>query len=141
LVFPSLHKVHSEQDTHRLALEFIKVINPGDLIVLNGNLGSGKTFFIKSILKSYKINSVSSPTFALVNEYISDMKFYHFDFFRIENIKELYDIGFDEYMKDDEAVKFIEWGNLYPSILPHKRVEIEINIRSEFGRDFNFTRL
>ena len=141
MVFPSLHKVYSEKDTEKLASEFTKILKPGDLIVLNGNLGSGKTFFIKCVLKSYKINGVSSPTFALVNEYLSDMKFYHFDFFRIEDIKELYDIGFDEYMIDDEAVKFIEWGNLYPSILPHKRIEIDIKMQNESDREFYFTSL
>ena len=69
------------------------------------------------------------------------MKFYHFDFYRIEKIKELYDIGFDEYMNDEEAVKFIEWGNLYPLVLPHKRTEIEITLQDDFSRDFYFNRL
>jgi tRNA threonylcarbamoyladenosine biosynthesis protein TsaE len=141
LVFPSLHKVYSEQETEELAVEFSTMINPGDLIILNGNLGAGKTYFIKSVLKTLNISGASSPTFALVNEYIDDRKYYHFDFYRIEMIKELYDIGFDEYMNDEEAVKFIEWGNLFPSVLPHKRIEIEISLQSDFSRDFYFKRL
>ena len=141
MVFPFIYKVYSEQETEKLAAEFSSLLNPGDLIILNGNLGTGKTFFIKSLLKSFNISGVSSPTFALVNEYIGDMKFYHFDFYRIGIIKELYDIGFDEYMKDEEAIKFIEWGNLFPLILPHKRIEIEIILQDDFSRDFYFTGL
>jgi len=133
--------VYREQETEKLAEDFSSVLNPGDLIILNGNLGTGKTFFIKSLLKSYNISGVSSPTFALVNEYIGDMKFYHFDFYRIEIINELYDIGFDEYMNDEEAVKFIEWGSLFPFVLPKKRTEIEITIKDDLSRDFCFNRL
>ena len=140
MVFPFIYKVYSEQETEKLAAEFSSLLNPGDLIILNGNLGTGKTFFIKSLLKSFNISGVSSPTFALVNEYIGKMKYYHFDFYRIEMIKELYDIGFDEYMNDEEAVKFIEWGNLFPSVLPQRRIEIEILLKDDFSRDIYFTR-
>jgi tRNA threonylcarbamoyladenosine biosynthesis protein TsaE len=141
LVFPSYHKVSREQDTEKLANEFSSLIKPGEVIVLNGNLGSGKTFFIKSVLKSFNINGVSSPTFSIVNEYTGDIKYYHLDFYRIEVVKELYDIGFDEYMNDEEAIKFIEWGNLFPSILPNKRIEIEIILKDDFSRNFYFNRL
>ena len=141
MVFPSLHTVYSEQETEKLAKEFSSILNPGQVIILNGNLGTGKTFFIKSVLNSFNIRGASSPTFALVNEYTGDMKFYHFDFYRIEIIKELYDIGFDEYMNDDEAAKFIEWGNLFPSVLPHRRIEIEIVLQDDFSREFYFKEL
>ena len=141
MVFPCLHKVYSEQETEKLAIEFSTTIISGDLIILNGNLGTGKTFFIKNVLKALNISGTSSPTFALVNEYIDDIKYYHFDFYRIEKMKELYDIGFEEYMNDEEAVKFIEWGNLFPSILPHRRIEIEITLQADLSRDFNFKRL
>jgi len=141
LVFPSLYKVISEQDTENIANEFSLLIKPGEVIVLNGNLGSGKTFFIKSVLKSFNIVGVSSPTFSIVNEYTGNIKYYHLDFYRIEMVKELYDIGFDEYMNDEEAIKFIEWGNLFPAILPHKRIEIEIRLNDDFSRDFYFSRV
>lgn len=141
MVFPCIHKVYSEKDTENLASEFSSFINPGDLVILNGNLGSGKTFFIKEVLKSFNITGVSSPTFALVNEYYGNVNIYHFDFYRIEKINELYDIGFDEYMKDEETIKFIEWGNLFPSILPNKRIEIEIVLQNDLSRDFYFSKL
>ena len=141
MVFPSIHKVFSEDDTEKLALEFSYLLKPGQVIILNGNLGTGKTFFIRSVLKAFNVNGVSSPTFSLVNEYTGKMKFYHFDFYRIEIVKELYDIGFDEYMNDDESIKFVEWGNLFPMVLPHKRIEIEIKLQNDIGREFYFTRL
>jgi tRNA threonylcarbamoyladenosine biosynthesis protein TsaE len=141
LVFPSSHKVFSEQDTEILAEEFSSTVKPGQVIILNGNLGTGKTFFIKSVLKSFNINGVNSPTFAIVNEYYGNLIIYHFDFYRIEMIKELYDIGFDEYMNDEDAVKFIEWGDLFPSILPHERIEIEIILNDDFSREFYFSKL
>lgn len=138
MVLPSVHKVSSEDETGILAGKFSTIIKPGDVIVLNGNLGSGKTFFIKKLLKSFNIDSASSPTFALVNEYSGDLKFYHFDFYRIEQVREIYDIGFDEYMEDDKAVKFIEWGELFPSVLPKRRIEIQITLDKDFNREFSF---
>ena len=138
MVFPSVHKVFTEDETGILAAEFSKTIKPAEVIVLNGNLGSGKTFFIKKLLTSFSIDGVSSPTFALVNEYYGNLKFYHFDFYRIEHVGEIYDIGFDEYMKDDEAVKFIEWGELFPDVLPKRRTEIQITMDDDFNREFSF---
>jgi tRNA threonylcarbamoyladenosine biosynthesis protein TsaE len=141
LGFPSIHIVNSEQDTEKLAVEFSSILKPGQLIVLNGNLGTGKTFFIKSVLKAFNINGACSPTFSLINEYTGKTKIFHFDFYRIEAIKELYDIGFDEYMNDEDAVKFVEWGNLFPVVLPQKRLEIEIKLIDEYSREFLFTSL
>jgi tRNA threonylcarbamoyladenosine biosynthesis protein TsaE len=141
LVIPSIHKVFSEDDTEKLAVEFSYLLKPGQVVILNGNLGTGKTFFIKSILKAFNINGVSSPTFSLVNEYNGKMKFYHFDFYRIEIVKEIYDIGFDEYMNDDESIKFVEWGNLFPMVLPQERIEIDIILQDDLSREFYFTRL
>lgn len=133
---PFNKKIFSEEETTELAKEFSSNIKDGDVIVINGNLGAGKTFFIKRVLELFNINSVSSPTFSLVNEYSGNKKFYHFDFYRIEKERELFDIGFDEYMMDPDAIKFIEWGELFPDILPGKRKEIEIVIGKDFFRDF-----
>ena len=126
--------MYSEKDTNELAEEFSLNLKTGDVIVLNGELGAGKTFFIKRTSEVLGINNVNSPTFALVNEYTGKFKIYHFDFYRINEIKELYDIGFDDYLNDDEAVVFIEWGNLFPEILPKKRIEIVINVLEDFSR-------
>ncbi len=130
--------VKSEEETVRLASEFADGIRPGDVIVLNGQLGAGKTFFIKQTLLKLGVDEVSSPSFAIINEYKGKIKFYHADFFRLKNIEELYDIGWQDYLNEDEAVVFIEWGNLLPAALPNKRLEIEIFLNEDFSREFNF---
>jgi len=128
-------KIYSEKETKQLAEDFAKELIAGQTVVINGELGAGKTFFIKSAAAVFGINNVNSPTFALVNEYFGKFKIYHFDFYRINEIKELYDIGFDDYLNDDEAIVFIEWGNLFQEILPHKRTEIEIKVMEDFSRE------
>ncbi|MDR3626417.1 MAG: tRNA (adenosine(37)-N6)-threonylcarbamoyltransferase complex ATPase subunit type 1 TsaE, partial [Ignavibacteriaceae bacterium] len=95
-------------------------------------------FFIRQALKNIGIENVSSPTFAIVNEYVGKFKIYHFDFYRINDSAELFDIGFNDYLNDGDAVTFIEWGNLMPAILPHKRIEISINLKDDFSREFIF---
>jgi tRNA threonylcarbamoyladenosine biosynthesis protein TsaE len=134
-------KVNSEKETADLAEEFSLALKAGETIVINGELGAGKTFFIKSAAKSLGINNVNSPTFALVNEYTGKFKIYHFDFFRINEVKELYDIGFVDYLNDEKAIIFIEWGNLFPEILPHKRIEVEIQVLEDFSREIIIKKL
>jgi tRNA threonylcarbamoyladenosine biosynthesis protein TsaE len=124
----------SEEDTKLIALNFVKEIESGNVIVLNGQLGSGKTFIVKKISEYYNISNTSSPTFAIVNEYFGDRKIYHFDFYRINSINELHDIGFEDYISDSEAITFIEWGELFPEILPHSRYEISIEFFDEDSR-------
>lgn len=136
--YPFLTKILNEEETIKLAESFSSTLKGGDVIVLNGNLGSGKTFFIKNTLKNLNIKNVSSPTFSLINEYAGKFKVYHFDFYRINNKIELYDIGFDDYLNNENSIVFIEWGNLFPELLPSKRIEIEININEDFTREFEF---
>jgi len=137
---PYSKKLYSEEETISLANEFIKILWPGDVVILNGNLGSGKTFFIKQALKNYGIENVNSPTFAIVNEYSGNYNVYHFDFYRINNPAELFDIGINDYLNDDQAITFIEWGNLIPQVLPRKRIEINIALNDDFSRVFEFKR-
>lgn len=112
----------------------------GDRIVLNGNLGAGKTFFIKAALASIGISNVNSPSFAIVNEYRDKVHIYHFDFYRLKNSSELFDIGWADYLNDDESIIFIEWGNRFPFILPKERIEINISIMNGTEREFRFER-
>ena len=135
---PYSSTVKSEKETAKLASEFANEISAGDVIVLNGQLGAGKTFFIKQTLLKLGVDTVNSPSFAIINEYKGKIKYYHADFFRLKNIEELYDIGWQDYLNEDEAVVFIEWGNLLPSALPNKRLEIEIILNEDFSREFNF---
>jgi len=133
-------KINSEEETIAAAEKFAGQLKPGEVIVLNGNLGAGKTFFVRQALKCLGIDNVSSPTFAIVNEYTGKFKIYHFDFYRINDPAELFDIGFNDYLNDEDSVTFIEWGNLMPAVLPHRRLEINININSDFTREFVFNK-
>lgn len=131
-------KSNSEKDTNDIAVEFSKLIVDGMIISLIGNLGAGKTFFIKRVLEQFDINNANSPTFALVNEYSGKKKFYHFDFYRINKKVELIDIGIEDYFNDDEAISFIEWADLFPDVVPNKRVEIMITVLEDDSRIFYF---
>ena len=136
--FPSTIKTENETETAKLASDFITACKKGDRIVLNGNLGSGKTFFIKSSLKSIGITSVNSPSFAIVNEYYSTFKICHFDFFRLKKASELFDIGWQDYLNDDDSMIFIEWGNMFPEVVPEERIEIQIEMFNGTKREFSF---
>ena len=138
--YPYSLEVFSEYETRQLAKDFSAVIDPGDIIILNGDLGTGKTFFVKALAKNLGITNVSSPTFAIVNEYYGIKKIYHFDFYRIEKSEELFDIGINDYLNDPEAITFIEWGNLFPEMLPAKRIEIFISMNDELSRNFKFVK-
>ncbi|MFN3695346.1 MAG: tRNA (adenosine(37)-N6)-threonylcarbamoyltransferase complex ATPase subunit type 1 TsaE [Ignavibacterium sp.] len=141
--FPSERISRSEEDTMQLALEFLSELKSGDVVVLNGALGTGKTFFIKKITEALGITKASSPTFAIVNEYESEpnVRIYHFDFYRINKEAELHDIGIEDYLADNEAITFIEWGELFPDVLPHQRYEIKIEEIENEQRKFRFSKL
>jgi len=140
MLVPSIHKVVSEEQTSNLADEFVKEISAGDVIVLNGELGTGKTFFVKKALLNFGITDVNSPTFAIVNEFEGKGKFYHLDFYRVEKINELYDIGIEDYFNDKEAISFVEWGNLFSDVLPKKRIEVNFKLNPDLTRDIEFKR-
>jgi len=122
--FPFQRIVSSEKETIIIAEEFANQLTDREVVLLNGELGTGKTFFIKAVCNCMGINTVSSPTFALVNEYRNEKKIIHFDFYRIKREEELYNIGFEEYLSED-AIIFIEWANMFPKILPKQNIEID----------------
>ena len=138
MLFPSLRNSKSEYDTTLIADEFAAILQNGIVVVLNGDLGAGKTFFIKQVLQKFNVTNGNSPTFAIVNEYYGDKTFYHFDFYRINKESELHDIGIEDYFNDEESIIFIEWGNLFPDVLPKNRIEINITYVDEQEREFNF---
>lgn len=128
-------------ETIELAKSYSENISDSEVVVLNGELGSGKTFFIKHLLKCFGVQNVSSPTFAIVNEFSARFNFYHFDFYRINKENELIEIGFNDYLTAENSVVLIEWGSLFPNLLPKKRTEISIRVNEDFSREFEFTKL
>jgi len=138
--FPFKAVVESESETETIAKSFAAVLTGGEVVVLSGELGVGKTFFVKKTLINYGITWVNSPSFAIVNEYKNSFKFYHIDFYRLKSIKELFNIGFDDYLNDKDAIVFIEWGNLFPEVLPHKRIEINFKMNSDNSREIRILR-
>ncbi|MCS7052127.1 MAG: tRNA (adenosine(37)-N6)-threonylcarbamoyltransferase complex ATPase subunit type 1 TsaE [Ignavibacterium sp.] len=124
----------SEEETKKIAEDFSKKIKTGDVVVLNGLLGSGKTFFVKKVAEFFNLSNSSSPTFAIVNEYQGKIKIFHLDFYRINSIEELYDIGITDYLTDSTSVVFIEWGELFEEVLPKSRYEISFSINEDDSR-------
>lgn len=114
----------SEQDTIVFAEDFAKNLKTGDIIVLSGELGSGKTKFVQGVLKHFGLeDEISSPTFTIVNEYNSDeMNIYHFDVYRLEDSDEFYAIGGEEYFSS--GICLIEWGEMIEDILPRPYTKI-----------------
>ena len=102
-----------------------------------GDMGVGKTTLIKSLLKKLGVNdNVTSPTFSIVNEYLSEKlgSIFHFDFYRIKNEKEAYDIGIDEYLSSDNYC-FIEWPNKINSLIDDKFINVYIDIIDDDKRN------
>ena len=99
----------------------------GDIIVLSGNLGAGKTKFTEGFLRHFNLdNEISSPTFNIVNEYKNkDINIYHFDVYRLEDIDEFYAIGGEEYFST--GICIIEWGDLIKEALPTDYIRISFD--------------
>ena len=128
----------NESDSLKIAVNFMQSCKKGDRIILSGELGAGKTFFIKAALSSIGIKNVSSPSFAIVNEYQIDFPIFHFDFYRLKNSAELFDIGWQDYLNNEESIIFIEWGNRFSEVLPNERIEITIDMKDGTEREFRF---
>ena len=126
--------LNSEEDTGNLAKEYAGILKNGDCVVLNGELGVGKTFFVKRLVECFGIAKSSSPSFALVNVYEGEKIINHFDFYRIKSDEELFDIGYNEYIGDTDSITLIEWGNLFPDVLPEERIEMNFNFNPDMSR-------
>lgn len=132
--------VKSENETRKIAEEFSEILHPGDVVALKGNLGAGKTFFVKNACKKFNVNNANSPSFAIVNEYMGAVNIYHFDFYRIKKPVELYDIGFDEYLIQQNSIVFIEWPDLVPEVLPENRYDVQFEFIDDNSRKITITK-
>ncbi|MGM0587970.1 MAG: tRNA (adenosine(37)-N6)-threonylcarbamoyltransferase complex ATPase subunit type 1 TsaE [Bacteroidota bacterium] len=129
---------HSEDETRTLARSWAdEVLKPGMIVALKGDLGAGKTHFVKGAAEALGIDphSVSSPTYTLINEYMSSMPVYHFDLYRLEHEEEVWEIGAQEYF-NAEGVCFVEWPDRIPGLLPEHTLWITIEKGSGTTRRF-----
>ena len=113
-----------EQDTIEFASKFASKLEKNDIVILSGELGSGKTKFVQGVLKYFGLeNEISSPTFTIVNEYhAKDTSIYHFDVYRLADTDEFYAIGGEEYF--EQGICLIEWGEMIENILPKDYIKV-----------------
>ena len=125
----------SEQDTINFAENFASQLHKKDIVVLSGDLGSGKTKFVQGVLKHFGLeNEISSPTFTIVNEYNADIcPIYHFDVYRLADIDEFYAIGGEEYFEN--GICLIEWGEIIEDALPSNYIKITFS-KNEENEDY-----
>ena len=118
---------NSSKDTIKIGNNLAKLLSKGDVVVLSGDLGAGKTKFVEGFLHNFGLqDEISSPTFNIINEYISsDNNIYHFDVYRLEDSDEFYAIGGEEYF--EKGICLIEWGELISDVLPKDYIHVTIN--------------
>ena len=118
---------HNSDETMDFAFNLASQLHTGDVVVLTGELGSGKTKFTEGFLKYFCLDKeISSPTFNIVNEYKKDnINIYHFDVYRLEDVSEFYAIGGEEYFSS--GICIIEWGELIEDALPSNSIRISFN--------------
>ena len=133
----------SEQDTINFAENFANQLHKKDIVVLSGDLGSGKTKFVQGVLKHFGLeNEISSPTFTIVNEYNANIcPIYHFDVYRLADIDEFYAMGGEEYFEN--GICLIEWGEIIEDALPSNYIKITFskNEENDNYRELNIERI
>ena len=132
-----IYNSNSPKETENIAKAFSKELKGGDVICLNGDLGTGKTAFVGGLVKALgHTEPISSPTFTIVNCYEGGkFPIYHFDVYRIEDCDEMYEIGYEEYVYGD-GITLIEWSEKISDILPQDRYEITIKKNYDKHEDF-----
>ena len=130
-------ETRSPEETFRVGMRLGQEAKAGQVFTLTGDLGVGKTVFTQGLAKALGIEeAVNSPTFTIVQIYEGGrLPFYHFDVYRIGDIEEMDEVGFEDYVMG-EGVSLIEWANLIEEILPEKRTEILIERDLEKGFDY-----
>lgn len=116
----------SPQETIKLGQNLAQRLKKGDIICLSGDLGSGKTTFVKGLAKGFKISHkrVNSPTFVLMNIYQGKIPIYHFDLYRLETVKQIEGIGCEEFFYG-QGVSVIEWAEKLGTLMPERCIRIE----------------
>lgn len=133
-------KIESIEKIHDAAKEFIRNMGEGTVFAMYGSMGAGKTTFTKAVCECLGVTDViNSPTFAIVNEYRSESSelIYHFDFYRIKKLEEVYDMGYEDYFYSG-ALCFIEWPELVEELLPEDTVRVSVKENEDGTRSIIF---
>lgn len=127
----------SAEETIAYARTFAGRLRRGDIVTLFGDLGSGKTQFVKGICQAFKTNTpATSPSFVILNRYNgtdehkSELLLYHFDLYRVKSLTEIYDLGYEEFLNDD-GVCLIEWAEMLGELLPKRRYDVRFSLGSD----------
>ena len=127
---------NSYEETQKIAADFAKTLKEGDVLCMYGDLGVGKTAFVQGLAKGLEINEpITSPTFTIVNEYSGTFPLYHFDVYRIADVEEMYELGYEGYFFG-EGVCLIEWASRIEEILPGGCHTVTIEKDLEKGFDY-----
>lgn len=135
----STYRTGSEEETRNVAHSMARDLARGDVVALHGDLGSGKTQFVKGLCEAFRVREpVTSPTFVILNRYSGldrqdkPLFIFHFDLYRIQSSEEIYDLGYEEFLFGN-GICVIEWAERLDSLLPGRRVDISM----EFGEKEN----
>lgn len=134
-------RIESLETINEAAHQFVQEMGDNTVFAFYGKMGAGKTTFIKAICEELGVSdTITSPTFAIVNEYRSDKGgelIYHFDFYRIKKLSEVYDMGYEDYFFSG-ALCFIEWPELVEELLPGDTVKVKIEEVENGAREVSF---
>ena len=132
--------INNLEDISRAAQEFLPLLKEHPVVAFYGGLGAGKTTFIKALCDQLQVtDSVTSPSFAIVNEYHSALTVrpvYHFDFYRIKKLEEVYDIGYDDYVYSGYPC-LIEWPEMVETLLPDDCLHVRIEVKPDESRELH----
>jgi tRNA threonylcarbamoyladenosine biosynthesis protein TsaE len=131
-------RIENLDNIRAAAREFIENMGDARVFAFYGKMGAGKTTFVKAICEELGVEDViTSPTFAIINEYEGEETIYHFDFYRIKKLEEVYDMGYEDYFYSG-ALCFIEWPELIEEILPDDAVRVNIIEQQDGSRLVKF---
>ncbi|MBO7553865.1 MAG: tRNA (adenosine(37)-N6)-threonylcarbamoyltransferase complex ATPase subunit type 1 TsaE [Bacteroidaceae bacterium] len=137
-------RINSLEEINVAARQFVEAMGDNTVFAFYGKMGAGKTTFIKEVCTLLGVtDNITSPTFAIVNEYRSDIAgelIYHFDFYRIKKLEEVYDLGYEDYFYSG-ALCFIEWPELIEELLPGNTVKVTIEEEANGARILTLSEL